>query len=276
MPIGPALATDVTFHPARFAYPDDFDPYWHPLLPELAHAANAVSLLMPHVEPYVVASVRASLDELAEPLRTRARTYARQEAQHHAQHRRFNDRLVARHCGLLRIERLMAWTFRTLAHRRSVRFGLAFAAGFETVAYTAARWVEKRRRPLLDGADAEATRLFLWHLAEEVEHKAVAVDVYRSVTADESSLRAGVRYAAAMTVSALLLASFSLLTLVHTLVATRRVFNPLSHVRLLWWTISFTFDLLPAMAVSVLPGHHPEQLVDPVFFEQWLDRDRYP
>jgi hypothetical protein len=39
---------------------------------------------------------------------------------------------------------------------------------------------------------------------------------------------------------------------------------------MLQWTISFVFELLPAMAVSALPGHHPSKLVDPPFYGQWL------
>lgn len=272
LPSSPTGNREPVFHPTRFAYPDGFDPYWQPNLPELAHAANAVSLLMPHVEPYVVSSVRQVIDDLDEPLKSRARTYARQEAQHHAQHQRFNDILVARHTGLGRVDRLMAATFRRLARGRDVRFGLAFAAGFETVAYTAARWVEKRRRQLLDGADPEAARLFLWHLAEEVEHKSVAIDVYRAVTAGER--RATVRYGVAMVFSALLLAAFSFMALVHTLVATGRVLNPLTHLRLFGWSLTYIFDLLPAMAVSILGDHHPDQLVDPLFYEQWLAEER--
>ena len=82
--------------------------------------------------------------------------------------------------GLRRIERLMAWTFGWLRRHTSDRFGLAFAAGFETVAFTAARWTAKRQQSLFAGADVQPSALFLWHLAEEVEHKAVAHDVYEA------------------------------------------------------------------------------------------------
>src|SRR5690606_13914348 len=41
----------------RFEWPADLDPDWTPRTPELACVANAVSLLMPHVEPSVVKAV---------------------------------------------------------------------------------------------------------------------------------------------------------------------------------------------------------------------------
>ena len=65
----------------RFSWPDDLDPVWTRREPDLAIAANAVSLLMPHMEPYVVASVRAQLPALRDvdpALADRAAAYATQ------------------------------------------------------------------------------------------------------------------------------------------------------------------------------------------------------
>jgi predicted metal-dependent hydrolase len=262
------MTSALQFHATAFDYPDDFRVRWHPGSPDLACAANAVSLLMPHVEPYVVRSIRAVADGLDEPLRADALAYARQEGQHHAQHRRFNDLVIQQVPWLRTNERLMARAYRMLERHTSARFGVAFAAGFETVAYTAARWVDARRVVLLTGADAVARDLFLWHLAEEVEHKTVAHDVNRAIGAT-----AGIS-ACAMVLAAMMLAVFAFLNTMVLLSATGRVFNPLAHLRLLLWSVTFIFDLLPAMAVAVLPGHHPRDLVDPWFYSQWLDERR--
>ncbi len=243
----------------RFTWDDDFDPIWT-RLPELAISANAVSLLMPYVEPYVVGAVDDAAAELDGSLAIEVRAFVRQERQHHGQHRRFNDVIVARFPALRFVERVMAWTFALLGRRMSSRFGLAFAAGFETVAFSAARWTASRQRKLFDDADPTATSLFLWHLAEEVEHKGVAHDVY----AESGGGR--VRYVFAMTLSMLLLAGFTTMGALSMLWSTRRIFNPLAHLRMLVWSISFLFELLPNMVSSVLPGHHPDNFVDPMFF----------
>lgn len=247
----------------QFAWPEDFDPIWtRP--PELAISANAVSLLMPFVEPYVVDAVAdAAVDldgDLDCDLAVAAAAFVRQERQHHGQHRRFNDRIMARFGALRFVERLMAWTFGLLRRRMSSRFALAFAAGFETVAFSAARWTAARQRRLFADADPTATSLFLWHLAEEVEHKGVAHDVY------EASGGGRVRYVLAMTSSMVLLAGFTTMGTLSMLWSTRRIFNPLTHLRMLGWSISFLFELLPNMAISALPGHHPDDFVDPMFF----------
>ena len=54
------------------------------------------------------------------------------------------------------------------------------------------------------------------------------------------------------------------------LIAERRMHSPVAHARLIGWSLSFVFDALPAMAVSLLPGHHPSSLSDPSWFAQWL------
>ena len=265
-----ALPAPVPVRRVRFEWPADLDPVWTRREPDLAIAANAVSLLMPHMEPYVVASVRSQLPTLREvdpDLAERATAYATQEAQHHGQHRRFNDLLGARYPGLARVERLMAWIFGKL-RTRSPLFGLAFAAGFECIAFTAARWVDKRTR-LLRGGDPTATTLFLWHLAEEVEHKSVAWDVYQRSVGPDGGGR--LRYAWATWVAGVVLAGCSLLGTWVMLWHERRFWRPDAHVRLLVWSVSFIFVALPAMIVSALPGHHPDSLVDPAGLAHWLD-----
>ncbi|MFN8018627.1 MAG: metal-dependent hydrolase [Acidimicrobiales bacterium] len=250
----------------RFQWPDDVDLAWTPRVPELAYAANAVSMLMPHAEPYVVASTRAALDEglVADPdLADEAKAYAAQEAQHHGQHRRFNDLLVARWGGLARVDGWLARWFGFL-RRRSTRFGLAFAAGFETVAFVAARWVDQHQSLMRDAEPTVAT-LFLWHLAEEVEHKRVAFDVY------QASGGGRLRYAAATWVAAITMAVGAFAATLVMLAGEGRLFSPTAHLRLARWSLSYVFAAVPVMVVSALPGHHPGDLADPAGLDHWLE-----
>jgi predicted metal-dependent hydrolase len=147
---------------------------------------------------------------------------------------------------------------------RRLRSGLAFAAGFETIAFVGARWVD-RHQSLLRDADPIAATLFLWHLAEEVEHKEVAFDVY------EASGGGRLRYASATIVAGLVLAASTVLGCWTILAAERRLFSPRAHLRIVGWSLSFVLTALPVMVVSALPGHHPRDLVDPAGLEHWLD-----
>lgn len=257
---------DLPARPVAFAYPDDIDPCWSRRLPELACAANAVSLLMPYLEPYVVKSVRASLPVLDDELRPAAEAYLHQELQHHVQHRRFNDILVRRYPALARIERLMRSVFGWLWKRRSREFSLAFAAAFETVAFTSARWVDTRAERLFRDADPVPASLFLWHLAEEAEHKRVAFDVYRATGGRRRT------YVAAMFASVGALAFFVLLGTLTMLIRERRIFRPIAHVRLVSWTLTFLFDLLPALVFSARRSHDPDDVPDPPTLMRWLGK----
>ena len=235
----------------------DVDPVWNRRLPELACAANALSLLMPYVEPYIVRTTRRTLPVLDTELRRSAESYLRQEAAHHRLHRRFNDVIAQRYRGVRTLERVMAATYRWLERRGGLGFGLAFAAGSETIAFAVARWVDHRLPELFDGAEPEVAGLFLWHLAEEVEHKSAAHDLHHAVAPSRAV------HALAMAVSLQLMALFTVAGTVLLLAGERRLWRPVAWWRLLRWSISYAFDVLPLMAVSLLPGHHPSQLADP-------------
>jgi hypothetical protein len=149
--------------------------------------------------------------------------------------------------------------------RATIEHLAGFAAGFETIAYSVARWVESRLGELFHGADDEAASLFLWHLAEEVGHKTVAFDAFHQVSGKRRT------YVTAMVTAMVLLGFFAAAGTAQMLWRQGRFFRPVAHWRMLKWTISFVFELLPAMAVSAMPGHHPSNLVDPAFYEQWLE-----
>ena len=237
---------------------------WHPMLPELSFAANSISLLMPYVEPYVVKSVRAALPELDEPLRTRTDGFLKQELGHHVQHRRFNDVLAEQCPGIRRLERWMRRLYGWLGRSRSQRFSVAFAAGSEAIAFGIARWVDANVAALFDGADPTATRLYLWHLAEEVEHKTVAFEVFEAT--DGSRLR----YAWATIITLSLLIGFTFAGNFVQLRSTRRLHSPVAWFRLFRWSISLAFTVLPTAAASCLRGHDPSTMADPVYLTQWL------
>ena len=243
---------------------DDLDDrVWNPDAPEFVAAANAVSLLMPSVEPYFAGAVRRALPDLDPELSDTARTFVRQELEHQRQHRRFNLRLVERFPGLrrpeLRARRVYGW----LARTRSLRFSVAFAAASETIAYSLARWTSDHLAEFLRGADPVAAHRFVWHLAEEVEHKSVAFDVWAAV---DGSRR---HYACAGALSLVLLAWLSLWSIAVQLHHERRLHHPST-----WWrterlVLRFTFEVVPTKILSSLPGHHPDQLPDPDWYGRW-------
>ncbi len=257
--------TSLPHREIRLEWPDNTRAAWQPVKPELSAACNALSLGIPHGESYVIASVRGALDDIDDPeLTARVRAFIDQEREHSRQHRRLNELITTQHPALKRVERWLASTYRFLHRRAGRRFGIAYAAGFEATAFAAARWMDAHRHELFRGSDDVPSTLFLWHLAEEVEHKTVAHDVWAAV--DGSRLR----YVASMVVCFLMLVWFIFLGTVVQLTAWRRVLNPLAWIRLFKWGFGFAFEVMPTMAITAMRSHHPSQQADPGWMPMWL------
>lgn len=250
----------------HFDWLDHETDQWHHTMPEFGAAANAISLLMPHAEPYVISQVRAGLSSLDAPsqeLTSAVDVWAKQEAAHFKAHRDFNRSLCATSRTARVLNRLGTRIFSTLS-RRSAAFGLAFAAAFEIVAFCAARWAESGLRRYFSGADERSATLFLWHLAEEIEHKGIAHDVM----AQHQEARK--KYNLAVLVAFAVLIGFTVVG--GLLLFSRRlsVFNPIRWIRLIAWGFSFAFVVMPVVSSSMSRDFHPDQLVDPPWMAQWL------
>ena len=254
-----------------FDYPADLSGPWSPRQPEFSAVADGLSLLMPHLEPLVVRTVVEAVnggDVGDAALAERARGWARQETTHQLEHRRFNDLLVAAVPGLGRVDRAAARVTRWLS-RRNLRFRLAFTTGFEAVAYAVARWVEPRIQELLTGAQPAVATMFLWHLAEEVEHKDLAHEVHEDVVGGPAGhgpmRRCGGGFLALGVIGPLTLAGALVV-----LAAGRRLRHPSTWWALTRWSVSFAFEALAGVGVLASRSHHPRQMADPLWYRQFL------
>ncbi|MGI9608532.1 MAG: metal-dependent hydrolase [Acidimicrobiales bacterium] len=254
-----ARSSDPTVRRIRFDWCGIDATNWHPRLPEFAAGANAISLLMPHAEPFVITHVRRTAD--SDPA---IEEWASQEAMHHRAHRGFNKQLTHDLPVARRLDRLGHWIFAHLANR-SDAFGLAFAAAFELVAFASARWAEAGMRRYLTGADETAATLFLWHLAEEVEHKGIVHDQLNQSPAARRL------YPIALLVAFVVLIGFTVVGGLALFVTTRAALSPRRWMNLIGWGFSLAFVLLPVLVVSLSPRFDPHQLVDPPWMAAWLD-----
>jgi len=245
----------------------DVDPDgWHTPLPEFGAAANALSLLFPHGEAYVISVVRAALAELEDPdpaLVDSVRSWAEQEAAHLRAHKQFNDSLTAVSRMARVLDRAGKRMF-SMLKGRSAAFGLAYAAAFEVIAFCSARWAEEGLRSYFGGAEERAASLFLWHLAEEIEHKGIPHDV---LVRHE---RARMKYRYALPAAFVTLIGFTVVGGLLMFMRKPHALNPMRWARLIGWGISYAFVVMPVAAQSLSASFHPSQLVDPPWMAQWL------
>lgn len=156
--------------------------------------ANGVNLLFPPGERFFVRSVKHFLDQIEDPeLRVAIKGFFGQEGRHARAHDEFNAVLRAQGFELDRFlghyERLLAW----LEAHTPPKLNLAVTAAAEH--FTAILAEGAFTHGVLDNAAPELRALLAWHAAEEIEHKAVAFDVLRTVDPSYALRIAGLVYA---------------------------------------------------------------------------------
>jgi uncharacterized protein len=142
---------------------------------------NALSMSFPVGEQYFIDSVRDGLKSLPDVERTRfaaeVQGFIGQEATHRRIHALFNGHLQ-RQGHVNRIEQRAQQRIEDNAHI-GLRNHLAATAATEHFTAILADWL-LRRPEALEGAEPRLQTLWLWHSAEEAEHRNTAFDIYRA------------------------------------------------------------------------------------------------
>lgn len=143
---------------------------------------NALSMSFPVGEQFFIDSVRNGFKALpAEQqaaFKSEMQGFVGQEATHRQIHSLFNAQ-IEKH-GLVN-----AWEPRALERLRLIdgtdpRHGLAITAANEHFTALFAEWLLSHEA-LLDGCEPRLKALWLWHSAEESEHKCTAFDLYQAL-----------------------------------------------------------------------------------------------
>jgi hypothetical protein len=153
--------------------------------PEFAQMLNAFSTVPAHIEPFLVKvmrKVKKDLDPKHEKLHADIDIFNKQEIQHCKFHLAYNNKLYT--LGYEEMPEREQRYKDDYAHffaKKSQRFNVAYCEGFEALGSAAAQIYFEDFKAYFEGADKEAMNLWLWHLAEEFEHREVCADVYRTL-----------------------------------------------------------------------------------------------
>ena len=257
--------------PARkipFEFPNDINPHWNEAKPEWSHMVNGASVTMPFLEPYLIRTMRRALDKIESPqLKKDVKGYIGQEGQHFQQHRKFNNILIENgYQELVPIEEQMKKEFDDFEKKRSLKFNLAYAAGFETMALGIGHWLIKEREILFGNSDSRVASLVLWHFVEEIEHKNVAIDAYNAVFGHYFYRVFGIFYAT-----------------LHVVKHSRKAYKAMLVRDGLWGSLAsrwklqkmifrFLKNMIPSMLEGCLPTHHPSKIKDPKWSVDWIEK----
>jgi len=165
----------------NFDFPDDIDPVVVAGNPEESYLMIGLSLLLPHLEPYLIRTMKEAKKFVKdEKLIDDLERFSAQEGQHYRQHMRFNDSIKLQGFPELEgLEKTLSDDYKRFSKTRSLRFNLAYAEGFEALTTASARF--SFERPADQETLPAVSDLFAWHLLEELEHRTVAFDIYDHV-----------------------------------------------------------------------------------------------
>ncbi len=177
------LPEGVSIQPRRYEFQDlDRVPqYWFAGNPIISHMENAFSILIPPGERFFIQSVRNFQDRAEDPeVKELIRAFIQQEGLHTRAHNELNrsfakfgvdvDREVA--FG----DRIFNWMARRLP--RKVQLGVTVFLEHLTATGAHVLFMEPK---IAEFMHPEMLRFWRWHAAEELEHKAVAFDLFRAV-----------------------------------------------------------------------------------------------
>jgi len=161
------------------------------------------------------------------------------------------------------LEQGLASDYNRLQNNRSLRFNLAYAEGFESMALAIGEMLIEDRVYLFGDSDSSVASLILWHFVEEIEHKNVAFDVLHHLHSSYFLRMLGLVYATG-----------------HIFGLTIKGYHALLKEDGLWtsWRSRWTLlkligrllgNILPRWLRIWRPGCHPCQVVDPQWGARW-------
>ena len=154
---------------------------WHRRRKHIEDFCNVISYTFPAGEAFFIDAMRAVEGRITDPvLQAQVKDFIYQEAMHAKEHERCN-RELDRSCSYgPKIEKVANGLLKMCRHYpKSTQLAIGCALEHMTAVFS--DHMLRTREIFIASTDPAFAALWLWHAAEETEHKAVCVDVYRYV-----------------------------------------------------------------------------------------------
>ena len=176
------LPEGVALVPRRFEFRDlqSVPKYWFAGLPVFTHLENAFSIMIPPGERFFIQSVRHYQHVVTDPeMRAQVRAFTEQEGLHMRAHNEFNRSLERYGVDVERENDEAERALRRMQRLLPKKMQLGATAFLEHLTATSAHMLFTE--PIIAQVmPEEMLRFWSWHAAEELEHKAVAFDVFKA------------------------------------------------------------------------------------------------
>jgi len=155
--------------------------YWFDNNPYITHAMNVFSVFIPDGERFFIQSINYFENDVRDPeLKKLISAFKQQEAIHYQAHEDFNNTLVGHGIDLDFMLRRATGSFDFLGKYTPKKIQLGITVFFEHLTATGAHLLLAVPE-VGEKMDPYMLEFWQWHAVEEIEHKAVAFDIFEEV-----------------------------------------------------------------------------------------------
>lgn len=154
--------------------------YWNDNSPFKTHFLNALSLTLPECEKFFIETIKHYSKEIIDPTQLRdIKEFVKQESHHRHAHKKYNDWLEDQGLPVKQLQGKTDRMWNLVREKIDMRSRLALTICVEhiTVVYAS---VFLNHPEILKQMHPQFEHIWRWHAVEEVEHKAVAMNVWYS------------------------------------------------------------------------------------------------
>ncbi len=241
--------------------------------PILSTLMYALSASFPDGERFFIDTVRHYQKDIDDPvLLAQIRGFIGQEAHHSRIHEDFNMQAESLGMAMDNVQKRFKKRIDTARRRLDPGRQLAVTAALEHITATLAQWTLENPEVGMGGGNHSPLReMLVWHAMEEIEHKAVAFDVYRATVNKEKQR---------IVVAKIIFRTFWIQMAIGQLMLLwrDRKIPSLQHIReawsFMWGKGGFRSWSAPEFKRYLKPGFHPNDIDQRYLIEQW--QDTYP
>ncbi|MEL6862190.1 MAG: metal-dependent hydrolase, partial [Pseudomonadota bacterium] len=163
---------------------------WSQSCPEFAIFLNAFSVHVPYFERYLIRSMSVAKKHVKdEKLLKDMSAIIGQEAHHAKNFIEFNRKMAAKYPKIDALEMHAKDDFVRRAKTDDLQTLAGFTAGYETFTFLAGMIILANYEKWMGDSDPTMKAMWVWHQVEEVEHGAVAFDVYKDLFGEKEWYR---------------------------------------------------------------------------------------
>lgn len=260
---------DIIGRKVNFDFSKEIEKYWAGDI-LLTRLFDSLQIGFPDGEKMFIQSVRYYRDLIKDPaLLHDVKQFTFQEAQHGMEHMRYNELLKEQGIDAESMLSMFNWVITGFQKRFPKKFQLAVTVAAEHFTATLAEDFLENDLDVFSDADEVMKAFYTWHGIEEVEHKAVAWEVYDKVAGGGYFTRISA-FGFLLLFSPMLIGAIAYMLYVDNKLLDIRVYRRGLHR--IFINPGFGLRILPKVGAYFKPTFKPWETGYPKIFHEWKSK----